>query len=104
MRQSVRVYDDARDWRKGGVSRDMVLMERAVNWALEELDSEGLERSRGDLGGHSALRVIGVVPRRRLGGLELEEVSLFNMEPFAGPEVHYDLGVDLYDVESGWKS
>ncbi|HEX9914894.1 MAG TPA: hypothetical protein VGB32_08245 [Candidatus Bathyarchaeia archaeon] len=81
----------------------MVLMERAVNWTLEELDVEGLERSRVDLG-HSALTVIGVRPRRRLGGLELEEVKLFNMEPFAGPEVRYDLGVDLYDVESSWKS
>jgi hypothetical protein len=82
----------------------MVLMERAVNWALEELDVEGLERSRVDLGGHSAFKVIGVVPRQRLGGFELDEFNLFNMEPFAGPEAHYDLGVDLYDVESSLKS
>jgi hypothetical protein len=82
----------------------MVLMERAVNWTLEELDVEGLERSRIDLDGHSALTVIGVRPRQRLGGFELEEVKLFNMEPFAGPEVRYDLGVDLYDMESSWKS
>ena len=81
----------------------MVLMERAVNWALEEMDLDGLGGSRLDLG-HSALAVIGVRPRVRLGGLELGEAELYNMEPFAGPEVRYDLGVELYDIESSWKS
>jgi len=81
----------------------MVLMERAVNWALEEMGLEGLGGSRLDHG-HSALAVIGVKPRIRLAGLELDEVELYNMEPFAGPEAQYDLGVELYDIESSWKS
>jgi len=81
----------------------MVLMERAVNWALEELDLEGIGRSRSNLGS-SALAVIGVRPRVKAGGPVLGEVGLYNMEPFSGPEARYDLGVDLYDMESGWKS
>jgi hypothetical protein len=81
----------------------MVLMERAVNWALEELDLEGLGRSRPSLSS-SALAVIGVRPRLRVVGLGLGETGLFNMEPFSGPESRYDLGLDLYDMESGWKS
>lgn len=84
----------------------MVLMERALNWTLEELDLEGLQRSHTVLGdnGRSALTVIGVKPSQLVGGFDLEQVPLYNMEPFAGPEAHYDLGVSLYDMESGWKS
>ena len=84
----------------------MVLMERAINWALEELDLEGLQRPRAVLGddGRSALKVIGVKPSQLVGGLDLEQVPLYNMEPFAGPEGHYDLGVSLYDMESDYKS
>jgi hypothetical protein len=106
MRQNGCVYDDMWNWRNGGVIGDMVLMERAINWALEELDLEGLQRPRAVLGddGRSALKVIGVKPSQLVGGLDLEQVPLYNMEPFAGPEGHYDLGVSLYDMESGWKS
>ena len=100
------MYDDASDWWNGGVIGDMVLMERAINWTLEELDIEGLQRSHTVLGddGRSALMVIGVKPSQHAGGFDLEQVPLYNMEPFAGPEMHYDLGVSLYDMESGWKS
>jgi len=84
----------------------MVLMERAINWALEELDLEGLHRSHNVLGGEerSALTIIGVKLPQMAGGLDLEQVSLYNMEPFAGPEESYDLGVNLYDMESGWRN
>lgn len=84
----------------------MVLMERAINWTLEEMDLVGLQRSHTSLAdeGRSALTLIGVKPSQLMGGLDLEQVPLYNMEPFAGPETHYDLGVSLYDMESGWKS
>jgi hypothetical protein len=82
----------------------MVLMERAVNWALEELDLEGLRRSDNIVGdeGRSALTVIGI-KTSQLVDLSLDHLPLYNMEPFAGPEGHYDLGINLYDMESSWK-
>jgi hypothetical protein len=83
----------------------MVLMERAINWALEELDLEGLRRHHNVVGddSHSALTVIGVKTSKLAGGLSLDQVPLYNMEPFAGPETYYDLGVNLYDMESSLK-
>ena len=84
----------------------MVLMERAINWALEELDLEGLERSHTIMGDESrnALKIIGVRPLQLTDSFSLDQTPLYNMEPFAGSEGHFDLGVSLYDMESGWKS
>ncbi|MBN2335504.1 hypothetical protein JXL21_08075 [Candidatus Bathyarchaeota archaeon] len=39
----------------------------------------------------------------KLGGFELEKTQIYEMEPFAGPEKHYDLGIELFDIESSWK-
>jgi len=46
-------------------------------------------------------RDIAKEPRR--GGFGLENTKLYDMEPFAGPEKHIDLGIELYDIESSWK-
>ena len=43
------------------------------------------------------------VKEPKLGGLGLENTKLYDMEPFAGPEKHIDLGIELYDIESSWK-
>jgi hypothetical protein len=37
------------------------------------------------------------------GGLGLKNTTLYEMEPFAGPEKYVDLGIELYDIESSWK-
>jgi hypothetical protein len=44
-----------------------------------------------------------MVKEPRHGGLGLENVKLYDMEPFAGSEKRIDFGIDLYDVESSWK-
>ena len=44
-----------------------------------------------------------IVKEPKLGGLGLENTKLYDMEPFAGPEKHIDLGIELYDIESSWK-
>ena len=44
-----------------------------------------------------------MVKKPKHGGLGLEYTKLYNMEPFAGPENHIDLGIELYDIESSWK-
>lgn len=44
-----------------------------------------------------------MVKKPKHGGLGLENTKLYNMEPFAGPESHIDLGIELYDIESSWK-
>ncbi len=42
---------------------------------------------------------------RLVRGFELvEDTKLYEMEPYAGPETHVDLGIDLYDIESSWKN
>ena len=43
------------------------------------------------------------VKEPKLGGLGLENTKLYDMEPFARPEKHVDLGIELYDIESSWK-
>ncbi len=43
------------------------------------------------------------VLKPKQGGLGLENTKLYDMEPFAGPEKHIDFGMELYDMESGWK-
>lgn len=44
-----------------------------------------------------------LVKEPKHGGFGLENTQLYDMEPFAGPEKHVDLGVELYDIESSWK-
>jgi hypothetical protein len=44
-----------------------------------------------------------MVKEPRHGGLGLENVKLYDMEPFAGSEKYVDLGIELYDIESSWK-
>ena len=44
-----------------------------------------------------------LVKKPKPGGLMLENTKLYDMEPFAGPEKHVDLGIELYDIESSWK-
>lgn len=50
------------------------------------------------------LVLTGIKSSQLIGGYEMEEEDIFNLEPFAGPEkIRYDLGLDLYDMESSWK-
>jgi hypothetical protein len=44
-----------------------------------------------------------VVKKPKQGGLGLENIKLYDMEPFSGPEKHIDFGIELYDIESSWK-
>jgi hypothetical protein len=44
-----------------------------------------------------------IVKEQKHGGFGLKNIKLYDMEPFAGPEKHIDLGVELYDIESSWK-
>jgi len=44
-----------------------------------------------------------IVKEPKYGGFGLENTKLYDMEPFARPEKHVDLGVELYDIESSWK-
>jgi hypothetical protein len=44
-----------------------------------------------------------LVKEPKPGGLGLKNTKLYEMEPFAGPEKHVDLGIELYDIESSWK-
>jgi len=44
-----------------------------------------------------------IVKEPKHGGFGLENTKLYDMEPFARPEKHVDLGIELYDIESSWK-
>ncbi len=48
------------------------------------------------------LRKTSVNQPQIIGEFELD-TKLYNMEPFSGPEKQYNLGIDLYDIESSWK-
>jgi cell division protein FtsZ len=45
------------------------------------------------------LMLTGIRSPQLLSGYEVPETKLYNMEPFAGPEIKLDLGTDLFQME-----
>jgi len=45
------------------------------------------------------LILTGIRSPQLVGGFELDGVKLYNMDPYLGPPVRYDLGIDLYEME-----
>ncbi|MCW4048305.1 MAG: hypothetical protein NWE89_01080 [Candidatus Bathyarchaeota archaeon] len=67
-----------------------------INWSVEVAPRLGNQVS-------IAIGKTSIKQPQLLGVFEVKETQLYEMEPFAGPEKHYDLGIDLYDIESSWK-
>ena len=94
MRQNGFVYDITCQADIGGVIRDMVLVEKALNWARTDIVGETRRILLGEP--EPVLDLTGLIK----GVMALEEVGLFNMEENVGrATTKIDLGIDLYNME-----
>jgi hypothetical protein len=94
MRQNWFVYDIICQADIGGVIRDMVLVEKALNWARTDIVGETRRILLGEP--EPVLDLTGLIK----GVMALEEVGLFNMEENLGrATTKIDLGIDLYNME-----
>jgi len=81
----------------GGEIRDMVLVERALNWARTDIVGETRRILMGEP--KPVLDLTGIIK----GVIALEDSSLYNMEENVGrATTKIDLGIDLYDMEANW--
>jgi len=79
----------------GGVIRDMVLVERALNWARTDLVGETKRIILGEP--KPVLDLTGLVK----GVMALENLGLYEMEADVGRSTtKIDLGIELYDMEN----
>ena len=79
----------------GGVNRDMVLVERALNWARTDLVGETKRLILGEP--KQVLDLTGLIK----GVMALEDLGLYNMEKDVGRSTtKIDLGIDLYEMEN----
>jgi hypothetical protein len=79
----------------GGEIRDMVLVERALNWARTDIVGETRRILMGEP--KPVLDLTGIIK----GVIALEDSSLYNMEENVGrATTKIDLGIDLYDMEN----
>jgi hypothetical protein len=94
MRQNGFVYDIICQAENGGVIRDMVLVERALNRARSDIVGETRRILLGEP--RPVLDLTGIIK----GVMALEDIGLYNMEENVGRATSkIDLGVDLYDME-----
>ena len=94
MRQNGFVYDIICQADIGGVIRDMVLVEKALNWARTDIVGETRRILLGEP--EPVLDLTGLIK----GVMALEEVGLFNMEENVGrATTKIDLGINLYNME-----
>lgn len=94
MRQNGFVYDIICRADNGGVIRDMVLVEKALNWARKDIVGETRRILLGEP--EPVLDLTGLIK----GVIALEEVGLYNMEENVGrATTKIDLGIDLYNME-----
>jgi hypothetical protein len=77
-----------------GSNRDMVLVEKALNWAQTEIVRETRRILLGKP--KPVLDITGIVK----GVMALEDTELYNMEEDVGRATSkIDLGIDLYNME-----
>ena len=94
MRQNKCVYDITSQADIGGENRDMVLVERALNWARTDIVGETRRILLGEPG--PILDLTGLIK----GVMALEDVGLYNMEENVGRSTtKIDMGIELYDME-----
>lgn len=94
MRQNWFVYDIICRADNGGVIRDMVLVEKALNWARTDIVGETRRILLGEP--EPVLDLTGLIK----GVMALEEVGLYNMEENVGrATTKIDLGINLYNME-----
>jgi hypothetical protein len=95
MRQNRFVHDITCQADIGGVIRDMVLVERALNWARTDLVGETKRIILGEP--KPVLDLTGLIK----GVMALENLGLYEMEPEVGRSTtKIDLGIELYDMEN----
>ena len=94
MRQNGFVYDIICRANIGGEIRDMVLVEKALNWARTDIVGETRRILLGEP--KPVLDLTGLIK----GVMALEEVGLYNMEENVGrTTTKIDLGINLYNME-----
>ena len=88
------MYDITCQADNGGVNRDMVLVERALNWARTDIVGETRRVLLGEP--KPVLDLTGLIK----GVMALEDLGLYNMEADVGRSTQkIDLGIELYDME-----
>jgi hypothetical protein len=94
MRQNKCEYDITSQAEIGGVIRDMVLVEKALNWARTDIVGETRRILLGEPG--PVLDLTGLIK----GVIALENTGLYNMEKYVGRSTtKIDMGIELYDME-----
>ena len=95
LRQNRFVYDITCQADIGGVNRDMVLVERALNWARTDIVGETKRIILGEP--KQVLDLTGLIK----GVMALENLGLYEMEAEVGRSTQkIDLGIELYDMEN----
>jgi hypothetical protein len=105
----------------GGDIRDMVLMEKVISVSLKENGGyesfispsnriikslKSYSKWMYEINNTITDQVQSQITRLNsklqyvLRECEKDETELYNMEPFAGPAIFIDMGIDLYDMES----
>ena len=95
MRQNWFVYDITCRAENGGEIRDMVLVERALNWARTDIVGETKRILLGEP--KPVLDLTGLIK----GVMALEDLGLYEIEAEVGRSTtKIDLGIELYDMEN----
>jgi hypothetical protein len=94
MRQNKCAYDITSRAKIGGVIRDMVLVERALNWARTDIVGETRRILLGEP--RPVLDLTGLIK----GVIALEDMGLYNIEENVGRSTtKIDMGIKLYNME-----
>jgi hypothetical protein len=94
MRQNKCVYDITSRAKIGGVIRDMVLVERALNWARTDIVGETRRILLGEP--RPVLDLTGLIK----GVIALEDMGLYSIEENVGRSTtKIDMGIELYNME-----